>query len=126
MSVRSEQNINESCMLTMRSAFNLTVGTRVGREFTKLGSAYYFTMTTNAHTMYTSIAASSHYGNQGTQCDSIRSHVDKILVSLELCNSKRYTISCKESLPRRSHCEMLALKNEQRTASKCLGMVRVP
>lgn len=108
VSVRSEQNINESCMLTMRSVFNLIVGTRVGREFTKFGSAYYFTMTTHAHTMYILIAASSHYPNQGTQCDSIRSHVDNILVSLEVRNSKRCTILCERYLRSKSHCEVPA------------------
>ena len=52
VSVRFKQNTNESCML---SAFNLKVRTRVEREVTKFGSAYYFTMNTQTYTMYTSI-----------------------------------------------------------------------
>ncbi len=76
--------------------------------------------------MYTSITASSDYPNRDTQCDSMRSHIDRILVSLELCNSKGYATLCKESLRRRGHREMPGLKNEQRTSSKCLGMVRIP
>ena len=110
VSVRSEQNINESCMLTMRSVFSLTVGTRVRRGFTRPESAYYFTMNTQARTMYTSVAALSHYPIQGTQCDSIRFHVDKMLISLELFNGKRCKILCTAYLRRKSHCEKPALK----------------
>ena len=64
MSARSKQNINESCMLTMRSVFSMTVGTRVPRGFTKLETTYYFTIDTYTLTMYTSIAALSYYPNQ--------------------------------------------------------------
>ena len=49
----------------------------------------------------------------------------KILVSLELFNGKRFTMSCTAYLRGKSHCEMPALNNEQRTASKCRGMARV-
>ena len=66
--------------------------------------------------MYTSIEASSHYPNQDTQCDSIRSLIGKNPIRLELCKSSFRPVLCKECLQRRSHCQMLALGKEPAAA----------